>query len=122
MCTTSARRTSRHIATSSQGEKTGNGTPNRGSSPFQARTRTVRTPFSVRDPAGAPHALLSSGHVPAARGQPRRLRGHDGLQAADVRQAVVRDVQHPRVAGGTGAVTAVTRGRSVRCAEVCRSA
>ena len=46
MCTTSAQRAQRSARRSSFGPRTGNGTPALRSSPFQARTRTTRTPSS----------------------------------------------------------------------------
>src|SRR3954447_9950341 len=60
MWTRSARRTSRRIARRARGENTTNGTPNRSSSPFQPRIRTVRTPSSSRTPRGRVSALVST--------------------------------------------------------------
>ncbi len=94
--------------TSSRGENTGNGTPNRASSPFHARTRTVRTPSSSRVPGPTESALLST-----VTRQPR---------ARSPWVSAATTVSRPPRCGSTWCATCSTRTGSDRLTRaVCRS-
>ena len=82
--------------------------------PAQARTRTVRTPSLVAGASPTVPALLTTATRQPRASSPAGLGGDDGLEAADVGQHVVRDVQHPRRATGRHWFNIVTREYDLR--------